>query len=88
VNEQLTGDAYAEERWRPLALGSFFTEGWFEPWAGGPAALDNTDRKRFADAYATALGGARTLMLPDAGHWPWLDRPEVLERVASFVGGA
>jgi pimeloyl-ACP methyl ester carboxylesterase len=20
-----------------------------------------------------------------AGHWPWLDRPEVVERVASFL---
>ena len=23
--------------WRPLTLGTFFSEGWLEPWAGGPA---------------------------------------------------
>ncbi len=27
-------------RWRPLTLGSFFTEGWNEPWAGAPAGQD------------------------------------------------
>ncbi len=32
--ESLTGDVYAEpSRWRPLSLGSFFSEGWNEPWA-------------------------------------------------------
>src|SRR6185369_5650822 len=24
-------------KWRPLTLGTFFSEGWDEPWAGGPA---------------------------------------------------
>jgi pimeloyl-ACP methyl ester carboxylesterase len=42
---------------------------------------------RFADAYAAALPGAQEpLHLPDAGHWPWLDRPDVVETVASFLG--
>ena len=27
----------ASEKWRPLSLGNFFSEGWLEPWAGGPA---------------------------------------------------
>jgi pimeloyl-ACP methyl ester carboxylesterase len=41
----------------------------------------------FADAYAAALGGpAEVLRLPDAGHWPWLDRPDLVERVAAFLG--
>lgn len=41
---------------------------------------------RFADAYAAALGGeAEVLHLPDAGHWPWLDRPDLVERVARFL---
>jgi len=22
-----------------------------------------------------------------AGHWPWLDRPELAERLAAFAGG-
>ena len=42
---------------------------------------------RFADAYA---GGARRRRgerrtLPDAGHWPWLGRPDVVDRVAAFL---
>jgi pimeloyl-ACP methyl ester carboxylesterase len=40
----------------------------------------------FADAYAGALGGeADVLHLHDAGHWPWLDRPDVVDRVAAFL---
>ena len=42
--------------------------------------------ERFGPAYAEALGGEVTLELVDAGHWSWLDRPELLERVADFVG--
>jgi hypothetical protein len=37
IYESLFGDAYNPARWRPLSLGGFFTEGWLEPWAGGPA---------------------------------------------------
>jgi hypothetical protein len=37
IYESLFGAAYTPERWRPLTLGTFFTEGWLEPWAGGPA---------------------------------------------------
>ena len=40
---------------------------------------------RFGQAYAQALGGAELLSLPDAGHWPWLDRPDVVERVVEFL---
>jgi pimeloyl-ACP methyl ester carboxylesterase len=40
---------------------------------------------RFARAYAAVLGDAELLELPDAGHWPWLDRPDVLERIAVFL---
>ncbi|HLM49408.1 MAG TPA: alpha/beta hydrolase [Solirubrobacteraceae bacterium] len=43
---------------------------------------------RFADDYARALGGpARVEHVPGAGHWPWLDRPEVVGRVAEFLDG-
>ena len=32
--ESMTGDVYAEPtRWRPLSLGTFFTEGWDQAWA-------------------------------------------------------
>ncbi len=40
---------------------------------------------RFAQAYADALGGAELLTLDDAGHWPWLDRPDVIDRVVEFL---
>ena len=41
---------------------------------------------RFGSAYAEALGGETKLELVEAGHWSWLDRPELVERVAEFVG--
>ena len=37
-----------------------------------------------ADAYAAGLATAE-LERVDAGHWPWLDRPELVERVATLV---
>lgn len=43
---------------------------------------------RFAREYAQALGHAQLLELPDAGHWPWFDRPDLIERLAGFMGGA
>jgi pimeloyl-ACP methyl ester carboxylesterase len=42
---------------------------------------------RFADGYAAVLGDARIEHLPDAGHWPWYDRPDVVDRVAAFLDG-
>jgi pimeloyl-ACP methyl ester carboxylesterase len=41
---------------------------------------------RFGRAYAEALPNAELIELPDAGHWPWLDRPELIERVVGFLG--
>jgi len=43
---------------------------------------------RFARAYADALGDAELIELPDAGHWPWLDRPDAIDRVAGFLTAA
>jgi pimeloyl-ACP methyl ester carboxylesterase len=40
---------------------------------------------RFGRAYADALG-AELIALEDAGHWPWFDRPDVIDRVVEFVG--
>lgn len=40
----------------------------------------------FAHRYGDALGGeARVEVLPDAGHWLWLDRPDAIDTVAAFV---
>jgi pimeloyl-ACP methyl ester carboxylesterase len=40
---------------------------------------------RFGRDYADALADAELLELPDAGHWPWLDRPDLIERLAAFL---
>jgi pimeloyl-ACP methyl ester carboxylesterase len=42
--------------------------------------------REFGSAYAHALGGGVTLEEVDAGHWPWLERPELVGRVADFLG--
>ncbi len=41
----------------------------------------------WAERYAAALGNATSERLAGAGHWPWLDRPEVVDRVAAFLAG-
>jgi pimeloyl-ACP methyl ester carboxylesterase len=41
---------------------------------------------KFGQAYAGALGGEAELELVEAGHWSWLDRPELVERAAAFLG--
>jgi pimeloyl-ACP methyl ester carboxylesterase len=40
---------------------------------------------RFAREYARALPQAELLELPDAGHWPWFDRPDAIAQIADFV---
>ncbi len=40
---------------------------------------------RFARDYATALPEAELVEYDDAGHWPWLDRPDMVDRVAAFL---
>jgi pimeloyl-ACP methyl ester carboxylesterase len=39
----------------------------------------------FATAYAEALGGAQTWLVDGAGHWPWLDRSDVVTRITDHV---
>jgi pimeloyl-ACP methyl ester carboxylesterase len=43
--------------------------------------------ERFGAAYANALPNAQLLELPNAGHWPWLDQPEVIDQLAEFLAG-
>ncbi len=53
-------------------------------WGMGDAYLP----ARFGRDYAEALADAELFELADAGHVPWLDRPEALERVVGFLNGA
>jgi pimeloyl-ACP methyl ester carboxylesterase len=39
---------------------------------------------RFAHAYGEVLG-AEVEVVDGAGHWPWIDRPELIERVCAFL---
>jgi pimeloyl-ACP methyl ester carboxylesterase len=42
--------------------------------------------ERFAHDYAAALGGpADVHVVEGAGHWPWIDDPAVIDRVADFL---
>lgn len=40
---------------------------------------------RFARELAQALPGAELVEYPEAGHWAWLDSPELIDRVAAFL---
>jgi pimeloyl-ACP methyl ester carboxylesterase len=40
----------------------------------------------FGQRIADALGGEVQLELVDAEHYPWIDRPEIVDRVVAFVG--
>jgi pimeloyl-ACP methyl ester carboxylesterase len=39
----------------------------------------------FADRYSERLGQAEVWHIDDAGHWPWLERPEVANKIEEFV---
>jgi pimeloyl-ACP methyl ester carboxylesterase len=41
---------------------------------------------RFGEAYAEALPGAELEVAHDAGHWPWIDDPPLIERILRFLG--
>jgi pimeloyl-ACP methyl ester carboxylesterase len=40
-----------------------------------------------ADQYGERLATARVTHVPDAGHWPWLERQAVAAEIAEFVSG-
>jgi pimeloyl-ACP methyl ester carboxylesterase len=40
---------------------------------------------KFAEPHAMALGGEATVELVPGGHWPWLERPELVERAGDFA---
>src|SRR5215204_862568 len=39
----------------------------------------------FAERHADALGGEATVELVDGGHWPWHERPELVERAGACL---
>jgi pimeloyl-ACP methyl ester carboxylesterase len=41
-----------------------------------------------AEAYGRALPNATVELVPDASHWSWIDRPNVIDRVAAFLDGS
>lgn len=47
----------------------------------GPAYLP----ARFGRDYAAALPGAELLELPGLGHWPWVEQPDVVDRIVRFL---
>jgi pimeloyl-ACP methyl ester carboxylesterase len=42
--------------------------------------------QRFGTGYAAALGDATLEVVEDAGHWPWIDRPELATRIVEHLG--
>jgi pimeloyl-ACP methyl ester carboxylesterase len=40
---------------------------------------------RFGRLYAEALPNAELLEVPAAGHWPWIDEPELIDRMLRFL---
>ncbi|MBS1871112.1 MAG: alpha/beta fold hydrolase [Actinobacteria bacterium] len=51
----------------------------------GWGARDPYISPRFGDRYAAELPDARVVCVEDAGHWPWLDRPDLIDRIATFL---
>jgi pimeloyl-ACP methyl ester carboxylesterase len=51
--------------------------GELDPWLPGT----------FGQAYAETLPNATLHPLADAGHWPWLEDPELIARIAAFLDG-
>ena len=41
---------------------------------------------RFGPAYAASLPNSELIEAPQAGHWPWIDDPALIDRVIRFLG--
>jgi pimeloyl-ACP methyl ester carboxylesterase len=40
---------------------------------------------RFGAGYAATLGDGTLESVPDAGHWPWIDQPQLSERIVEYL---
>ena len=40
---------------------------------------------RFAEAYASTLPASQLQLIEGAGHWPWIDSPQLIDSVLEFV---
>jgi hypothetical protein len=62
IKESMFGDVYANpDRWKPLSLGEFFTEGWSTPWVSPPNGSGGAPRQGWLNAddgvfYRLAVG--------------------------------
>jgi hypothetical protein len=69
--ESLTGDVYAQpSRWRPLSLGTFFSEGWDQAWASPTNGSGGAPRQGWigaADGVFYRLGIGTFAFAHDAG---------------------
>lgn len=54
---------------------TFVLYGEHDPWLG----------RDHAEAIAAGIPAATLEAVGEAGHWPWLDRPEAAERIAAFL---
>jgi pimeloyl-ACP methyl ester carboxylesterase len=51
-------------------------------WGAGDPYLPTS----FAEGYAEALGGPTRLeLVENASHWPWIDRPEIVDEITNFL---
>jgi pimeloyl-ACP methyl ester carboxylesterase len=66
---------HAGERLERLDMPALVVWGECDPWFG----------PQLADAYAARLPHATVERVEQAGHWPWLDCPELIGRIASFL---
>jgi pimeloyl-ACP methyl ester carboxylesterase len=57
----------------------------FDP--GTQRAILKLYRASPPDVLAAALGDGRVEHVAGAAHWPWLERPELIERVSGFLAG-
>jgi pimeloyl-ACP methyl ester carboxylesterase len=48
-------------------------------------ARDPYISSRFGEQYAAELPDAQIDLVENAGHWPWLDRPDLIDRIATFL---